>query len=176
MDNRQIPRHGEIWYCDFNSIYTEKVEHNQKGIRPVYIASNSKHACFSPTINVIPITSKTKNSPVHINIEGCGLNRPSQILVEDITSIDKIFLTTRMGECTEDIKKEVGKALSKQHESYLQILTDKLTMMDNFFNKYNVIPDREDIKERELIICEMESYCRQMGLDLHKYVVCTKIA
>lgn len=81
------PEFGEIWSCSL----PQKGGSVQGGKRPVFILSNNLNNRYSPTINVIPLTSASKqNLPIHVplkNYAGYGLKRPSTLLVEQITTI-----------------------------------------------------------------------------------------
>lgn len=78
----------------------------QQGTRPVIIVSNDKNNCFSTVVNVIPLTSSTTkhNLPVHVQLEGYGLIKPSIALCEQITTIDMYRLDRKIG-CVDDNKK-----------------------------------------------------------------------
>lgn len=70
----------------------------QAGLRPVIIVSNDAANKFSPVITIIPMTTKRKKKlPTHVYIQDCGLPRPSLALAEQITSINKSRMTTKMG-------------------------------------------------------------------------------
>lgn len=87
-DYVNTPHFGEIWMCHLRggggSI--------QNGYRPVFILSNDKNNTHSTTINVIPLTSKMgkRRLPVHVELwdyKEYGLNAPSTMLIEQITTI-----------------------------------------------------------------------------------------
>ena len=91
-------------------IYFAKLQTNtpaqnglQCGVRPVVIVSNNKGNKFSPTVIVVPLTSKIKKqhmSPHYIvkaNIKN-GLQRDSVALGEQITTIPKTDLLQKVGE------------------------------------------------------------------------------
>lgn len=87
----------------------------QSGFRPVLIVSNDKANCYSPVINIIPITSKLgkKKLPTHVLLKECGLVQQSIILAEQITSINKSRLIRYMGNIRETpyeerVKKAIG--------------------------------------------------------------------
>lgn len=99
IEVRQInPKCGEIWMCNL----TEKEGSIQAGYRPVFVLSNDKNNTFSPTLNVIPITSKMskKYLPIHVSLwdyQLYGLRKPSTMLVEQITTVSVDKLETRVG-------------------------------------------------------------------------------
>lgn len=64
----------------------------QNGIRPVLIIQNNAANSVSPTLIVVPLTSKLKKPflPTHIILKNlAGLKKPSMILFEQIMTIDK---------------------------------------------------------------------------------------
>ena len=90
------PKCGEIWMCNLS----EKEGSVQSGYRPVFVLSNDKNNTYSPTINIIPITSKMnkRKLPVHVEIWNymeCGLKAPSTLMIEQITTVS----TTSMVHC-----------------------------------------------------------------------------
>ena len=98
MSDKKQAKYGEIWMCNLCS----KDESVQHGYRPVFVLSNDMNNTFSPTINVIPITSKTskKSLPIHVylmNYEKYGLKKPSMMLVEQITTISSTNLDMKIG-------------------------------------------------------------------------------
>lgn len=93
------PKCGEIWMCNLNY----KEGSIQSGYRPVFILSNDKNNTYSTTLNIIPITSKInkKKLPVHVELkeyEQYGLNAPSTMLIEQITTIPSDQLDRRIGQ------------------------------------------------------------------------------
>lgn len=88
IKNFSRPKCGEIWMCNLPYLGGSV----QNGYRPVFILSNDKNNTYSPTINVIPLTTKMnkRNLPVHVelwNYRQYGLKAPSTMLVEQIMSI-----------------------------------------------------------------------------------------
>lgn len=77
----------------------------QSGVRPVVVISNNKGNRFSPTVIIVPLTSKIKktNMSTHCIIEANennGLKRDSVALGECITTIPKTDLLQKIGELT----------------------------------------------------------------------------
>lgn len=91
-------RYGQIWFIKARDINGNL----QHGNRPVIIVSNDKNNLFSPTVNVIPLTSKLdkKKLPVHSNINSTIVTSIS--LAEQITTINKGDLLNCVGECSEE--------------------------------------------------------------------------
>lgn len=106
MSNNKIvskPKCGEIWMCDL----TTKDGSIQNGYRPVFILSNNKNNTYSPTVNIIPITSKMnkRRLPVHVELwdfKSYGLKAPSTLLVEQIMTVPVENLDKCIGEIRDD--------------------------------------------------------------------------
>ena len=93
---REIQR-GEIYLADLG----EGVGSEQKGVRPVLIVQNNRGNKYSPTVTVLPITTKIHKSsglPTHVIIDGMGgLKEKSATIAEQIVTIDKTRLIEYMG-------------------------------------------------------------------------------
>lgn len=103
-------RRGDIYYADLSPV----VGSEQSGIRPVLIIQNDIGNKFSPTIIAIAITSRQKAKlPTHIEIEGTkyGLDKDSVILAEQIRTLDKARLKSKVGTLDKDTMEKVKKAL-----------------------------------------------------------------
>lgn len=87
---------GEIYYAALPIIKNSQV---QQGVRPVLVVSNNKANQYSPIITVIPLTScLTKHYlPTHVTLIGYGLEKPSVLLAEQILSLDKKNLLSKIG-------------------------------------------------------------------------------
>lgn len=85
----------------------------QSGIRPVIVLQNDIGNLYSPTTQIIPLTSKKKKKlPTHAVIpatKSSGLNSDSIALAEQITTISKDRLIRKVGEVdiTEELKTAV---------------------------------------------------------------------
>lgn len=69
-------KRGEIWLVDLSPTRG----HEQSGIRPAVIISVDEfNSCPAELVVVVPITSKNKNIPLHVEIqpENSGLTRVS---------------------------------------------------------------------------------------------------
>lgn len=97
---------GDIFYADLGNITNTNI---QTGIRPVLIVSNNECNKYSPTIIIAPLTSKIKrvDLPIHIKLtkdEENGLELNSIVLLEQIRTIDKKQLLTKIGAvCKNDL-------------------------------------------------------------------------
>lgn len=100
---------GDVWYYE-PSIKTE-TEGIISGNRPVLIISNNKFNKYSPVVNVLPITSQYKSSPVHIDIT---IKYKSQIQCEQICTINKCDLKEFVTKISERKMQEVDRKLLYQ--------------------------------------------------------------
>lgn len=92
------PMFGEIWMCNL----TTNERSVQTGYRPVFILSNNKNNTFSPTVNIIPLTSKMnkRKLPVHVELwdhKRYGLPVPSTMMIEQVTTVSYDSLDKRIG-------------------------------------------------------------------------------
>lgn len=92
---------GEIYLADLG----EGVGSEQKGTRPVLIVQNNRGNKYSPTVTVLPITTKIHKSsglPTHVIIDKMGgLKVKSATIAEQIVTIDKTRLIEYMGSLDE---------------------------------------------------------------------------
>ena len=110
------PKFLEIWMADLG----EKSGSVQSGRRPVLIVSNDKNNRYSSVVNIMPMTTKMnkRNLPCHVelyNYERFGLNAPSTIMVEQLTSIDKRNLLFKIGKIDDNkVLSEICRAMAAQ--------------------------------------------------------------
>lgn len=117
----RTPKQYEIWFAELGDHYGTSV---QSGNRPVLVISNDVANRNSPIITVIPLSSKLKKLelPVHVVLteKDCEMLRDehledSILLVEQITTIDKVVLFNRLCRVTSIQKKrEIEAAVTKQ--------------------------------------------------------------
>ena len=95
-NNEPIIYRGEIYYADLSPV----IGSEQGGLRPVVIIQNDMGNKYAPTTIVAPITSQINKKllPTHIPFCGCGLEKDSIILLEQIRTIDKRRLRQKRGE------------------------------------------------------------------------------
>ncbi len=101
---------GDIFLVDLDP----GVGSEQKGKRPVLILQNNIGNKYSPTIIVAPITSyinKTK-IPTHVKLKEyvSGLKKDSIVLLEQLRTIDKCRLISKIGSISKVTMLEVEKA------------------------------------------------------------------
>ena len=92
-----VVHRGDIYLADLG----EGVGSEKRGERPVLIVQNNKGNIFSPTVTVLPITTKIHKSegmPTHVILDDInGLSEKSAIMAEQITTIDKSKLIKKLG-------------------------------------------------------------------------------
>ena len=103
-------RRGDIYYADLGDV----VGSEQFGLRPVVIVQNNLGNKYSKTVIVLPITSKIKKElPTHVKISGSkyGLEKDSVVLAEQIRTIDKSRLISKVGRLDKKVLDEIKQAL-----------------------------------------------------------------
>ena len=87
MSSKLEVKNGEVYLIDLKDTYPNV----QKGVRPCLVVQNDFGNMFSPTIIVVPITTKLKktNMPVHVLIKNHGANKSEMILCECVITISK---------------------------------------------------------------------------------------
>ncbi|MBQ6864982.1 MAG: type II toxin-antitoxin system PemK/MazF family toxin [Clostridia bacterium] len=105
-------KRGDIFYADLSPV----VGSEQGGIRPVLIVQNDVGNKFSPTVIAAAITSQKDKTklPTHIQVDacGCGLQKDSIVLLEQVRTIDKRRLREHMGSLDQYDMTRVNEALS----------------------------------------------------------------
>ena len=92
----------------------------QGNLRPAIVLQHDALNKNANTIVVVPITSKIygKKYPMHVLIEGFGLNKKGTIKVEHIRSIDKKRIVKKIGSADNNIMLEIKNALLKTCDYY----------------------------------------------------------
>lgn len=99
---------GEIYWVNF-----AKNQHIQGGWHPAVIVQNNVGNRYSPTISVVPITSKVKSDlPTHVKIKAgmFGLPKPSTIQCEGQRPVNKSDIGEYIGEINASTMKKIAKA------------------------------------------------------------------
>lgn len=104
---------GDIYFADLSPT----VGSEQNGVRPVLIIQNDRGNCYSPTVIVAAITSRTgkKQMATHIDLpadQNCGLKRDSKVLLEQVRTLDKSRLARYVGHVPQEKMRDVDTALS----------------------------------------------------------------
>lgn len=96
---------GSVYIANLPQIDNSSV---QGGFRPVIIIQNNKGNKYSPTVQVIPLTSRCKKSlPTHAIVDS-GVVKRSIALAEQIQTIDKSQLRQCVGKIDEVTMKKIN--------------------------------------------------------------------
>lgn len=110
-------KRGDIVYVDLGQHPDSSV---QSGFRPCIVVSNDMNNKYAKTINVIPFSSKMKKNPVHVVVKQSHvkgfLDRESDCLAEQITTIDKKRIISKIGHIPEEslVMKQINNAMRLQ--------------------------------------------------------------
>ena len=88
---------GGIYLVDLRN----RVGSEQGGIRPVLVMQNDKGNKDSPTTIICPLTSKNKQmKETHVTLtpDDCGVIMDSTVLCEQVMTIDKSRIRSKVGE------------------------------------------------------------------------------
>lgn len=109
--DRTIKR-GDIFYAELNPV----IGSEQGGTRPVLIISNDIGNTHSPTVIIVPITSRVHTKaklPTHTEVDSFeGLDKNSLILAEQIRTIDKRRLENYIGRLPKSIMPKLNHSLA----------------------------------------------------------------
>ena len=103
-------KRGELYYADLSPV----VGSEQGGVRPVLVVQNDTGNKYSPTVIAAAVTSRINKAklPTHIELpQAYGLQKDSVILVEQIRTIDKKRLMSRIGQLPPATMSRVNKAI-----------------------------------------------------------------
>ena len=103
-------KRGELYYADLSPV----VGSEQGGVRPVLVVQNDTGNKYSPTIIAAAVTSRIHKAklPTHIELpHAFGLAKDSVILLEQIRTIDKKRLMSRIGELPPSVMDKVNQGL-----------------------------------------------------------------
>ena len=104
---------GDVVFVDFTD---NSRDSEQSGIRPAIIIQNDKGNEYSPTTIVASITSQDKRYlPTHVIVKPyqSGLNKVSTILMEQVRTIDKSRILSKVGHIETDwLKEKIKKSLT----------------------------------------------------------------
>ena len=91
-------KRGEIYYADLSPVLGSE----QGGIRPVLIIQNDIGNKYSPTVIASAVTSSMTKAklPTHIEIKSgqYGMTKDSVVLLEQLRTLDKRRLKSKIGE------------------------------------------------------------------------------
>lgn len=99
---------GEVWLIDLNPV----IGHEQSGVRPALIVSDDMfNHSLAEMVIVVPITSRNKGIPTHIELKSDFLNLKSYIKTEDVRSVSIKRLIKKIGRVEEKIMYSVEERL-----------------------------------------------------------------
>ena len=102
---------GELYIADLDPV----VGSEQGGLRPVLVIQNDTGNRYSPTVVVLAVTSQLQKTrlPTHVLLSaaGHGLERDSVVLAEQVRTLDKRRLRTRIGSLTPEDMAQVRRAV-----------------------------------------------------------------
>lgn len=128
-------RQGEIYWFDFGD---EEIEGKQMGLHPCLIISNDLFNKHSPVVNILVISSKKKESPVHVKILGCLGNADNYVYCEQWVTASKKALTEHIGRLDDET---------------LQKVLDRLVFHITYKSRYlNIVKDKEESSEQNTAI------------------------
>lgn len=108
----KMVRRGDIWMADLRA---GVIGSEQGEVRPVLVVQNNIGNKHSPTVTIIPLTSKRKNNlPTHVILNEPCLPIRSIALVEQIRTIDKSRLIRYIGRISESIMNQINEAIAIQ--------------------------------------------------------------
>lgn len=87
-------------------------KHIQNGVRPVICVSNNINNVNSKAVQVLAITRKEDNLPMHVEIN--STKEKSYVLCEQIFTIRKDEIISYVGHATKDEMKKISRALLMQ--------------------------------------------------------------
>lgn len=100
---------GDIYYADLSG----GIGSEQKGMRPVVIVQNNMGNKHSTTLIIVPISKKLTKPPLptHVIFQNEKLDYISMILCEQLRTIDKIRLKSKITHLDDDVMQLVDQAL-----------------------------------------------------------------
>jgi|GEM_PF-116602 len=185
-------RRGDIYWCDLGDAKSKddngiKEEGEQAGKRPCLIVQNDIGNKYSPTVIVIPISSKIEKckQPTHtlITKEDCqSLYKDSYLVGEQINTITKNKLGDYIGHVMNDkiikaMKISLGlQRITTEKEDvlinkvkHLKELEIMISMMLDKSN--NIITDfiKQFVDDRHNLLLDIKEYCNRNNMNLHYY-------
>lgn len=112
MLNKDLLMIGDVVWCKLRG---DERSHIQNGVRPCVIIQNNKGNHFSPTIQVVPLTSRKNKTklPTHVQIpaQTAGLSKDSIAQCEGARPVSKSDILGFIGTMPESYMHDIGIAL-----------------------------------------------------------------
>lgn len=102
---------GDVFYFEFGV----RVGSEQSGVRPAVVVQNNEGNKHSPTVIVVPLTTKYKRGmPTHVTLfrGDCDNLQPSIALCEQVTVIDVSRALSYVGQLSNACMRRIDVALS----------------------------------------------------------------
>jgi len=85
---------GEVWFVDLNPV----IGHEQSGRRPTLVISDDRfNHSLAEMVIIVPVTSKYKGIPTHVEFESDYFKTRSFIKTEDIRLVSLNRLIKKLG-------------------------------------------------------------------------------
>lgn len=105
-------RRGDVFYCQLTGLLNGE----QNGIRPVVVVQNNVGNKYGPSVIVAAITGEIKsNIPTHLDLKknkNHFLSKDSIFLAEQLATVNKKRLLSKIGHLTEDQMHQVTQRLA----------------------------------------------------------------
>lgn len=120
MKEDWVYRRGDIYLANLG----KPAGSQQGGVRPVVILQNDIGNYFSPTITLVPLTSKInkkKKLPTHYYLKKAkGLQMPSMVLAEQVGTYDKSCILRYIGKVSKGQMRGIDDAVKIQLGYYIE--------------------------------------------------------
>ncbi len=114
MKEGWVYRRGDIYLADLG----KPIGSQQGGVRPVVILQNDIGNYFSPTITIVPLTTKfnkKEEQPTHFKLRSAkGLRYPSMVLGEQVGTYDKSCILRYLGKVSRGQMRGIDRAVKNQ--------------------------------------------------------------
>ncbi len=112
--SNSVFKRGDIVYASLGNYPGSS---KQSGDRPCLVVSSNRNNIVSPVMTVCPITTRLRRNPMHIpinkeNVQGY-FPKDSEIMVEQITVLDKKSIISKYGYVKPELMAEVDEVLYK---------------------------------------------------------------
>ena len=180
MCNDFIIKRGMIFYADLG-VREGSV---QAGLRPVILVGNALQCKHSPTVTVVPITSRVAKKRLMTQtllIDEIGLNRESMAMAEQITTISKEKLVSYIGRIRKETMKKIDKtidaalALTDLREKEIEKQVEEVKRWEENINDLkDIVPKTtlDQIKLRYKIeLNKLDDICNSNRKNINNYYI-----
>ena len=119
MKEAWVYRRGDIYLANLGT----PVGSQQGGVRPIILLQNDVGNYFSPTVTLVPLTTKIdkkKKQPTHFFLKKArGLRMPSMVLCEQIGTCDKRCIIRYLGRVSNGQMRGIDEAVKVQLGYYI---------------------------------------------------------